>query len=185
MGIVMIQNLKYSCSAKMLMAGICFALAVGPAAPAFSMETKKIEISQPEDVHLTCPQISREVSAMNDLINENREIAEDSEMTHTGVSVAKTVGSFLIGSLGGVLGVMAAGHLAGRVADEKTADAVAAEDSAKQRMSLMVGIFNTRSCIGPIQMAALVLPGESENALNNIEPAAGGDSKPRAPRYNE
>ena len=168
----------------LLLTTACCALLLG-AGPAHASGVFPVQISQTGDTNLDCGQISSEVSSMNALVSRARKIERDTEMTNTGLGVAKTVGSFLIGSLGGALGILAAGHFASEVTDEKIDAALAAENSAKQRISLMSGIFDTKGCQGPLQ-AALDLPAGGDGNPAAIEPAAGEEHagiQPVKPRY--
>lgn len=135
------------------------------------------DIIRTGDTELTCNQISTEITSMESVIVKSLEEQRDGEMTSTGVGVAKTVGGLLVGSLGGVLGIMAAGHLAAEAADDKVEEAAAEENAAAQRRSFMIGIYNAKGCQGPLQ------PGFDVAAL---EPAAGDDEPhaPVSPHYN-
>ncbi len=139
----------------------------------------------PGDEAMDCPAIAQEVSAMDDVILQSYIVQQSSEKTTIGVGVAKTVGSFLVGSLGGALGILAAGHFASEAADDKGEIAAALEDTAKQRRSLMVGMHNAKKCaeelpVAPPPMEDLwptLTPASAtediDAPLQNIEPASG------------
>ncbi len=105
---------------------------------------------------------------MNDMIAAAQDIQDSSRMTGTGIGVAKTVGSYLVGSLGGALGILAAGYIVGEATDNSGEDAAALQDKAEKRRSFILGIYNARGCQGPVKLA-------------EIEPAA-GTSVPVSPR---
>jgi hypothetical protein len=143
----------------------------------------KLEISMPGDEIMDCPAIAQEVSKMDDVILQSYIVQQSSEKTTLGVGVAKTVGSFLVGSLTGALGILAAGHFASEAADDKGEVAAALEDIARQRRSLMVGMHNAKECkeelpVAPPPMEDLwpkVVPASAgtEPAIEHIEPASG------------
>lgn len=144
-----------------------------------------LEISMPGDEAMDCAAIAKEVSAMDDVILQSYIVQQSSEKTTLGVGVAKTVGSFLVGSLGGVLGILAAGHFASEAADDKGEVAAALEDTAKQRRSLMVGMHNAKQCTEELPVAPppmedlwpkvtpVSAPGTEDSAFTHIEPASG------------
>lgn len=112
---------------------------------------------------------------MGDIISQAQDELEHSRMTGTGIGIGKAVGSYLVGSLIGGVGIIAAGYIASEAAGERSEKAEGMQDMAMQRRSFMEGIYNARGCAGPLDVA-------------QIEPAAGEgrDEKPRehpVPRY--
>ena len=140
-------------------------------------EAAGLEVIRPGDTALSCGQIAGEIALMEDVVFRSRDIEKRSHYTSAGVGVAKTAVGFLIGSLPGALGVMAAGHIVSEATDDRGESAAALQDAAAQRRSMMIGIFNAKGCEGPIYMS-----------LEDLEPAAGEETPPPAPvrpRYNE
>ncbi len=142
--------------------------------PANAMDGDALQISRQSDLQMSCSEISHEVSAMEDLIHAARIDQEKSAMTSTGVTAAKTVASYLVGSLGGAIGIMAAGYIVGEATEERGEDAFKLEEIAQQRRSFMTGIYNARSCIGPLELAS-VEPAAGDSDENRFKP------KERAP----
>lgn len=166
------------------------ALAAGAPIPAHKPVPEKIEIWMAGDELLDCGGIRREIAAMEEVIIRNDEAQQSAQNTGTGISIAKAIGGFLIGSIPGAIGVMAAGHVAGEAAETQAEDAEAREDVAQQRRSMMIGMYNAKECKGPIHSNralrnAAIDAHEATPAYGNpedvrrfdpaaIEPAAGG-----------
>lgn len=166
------------------------ALAAGAPAPALKPAPLKIEIWMAGDDQLDCGGIREEISAMEEMIIRSDEAQQSAENTGTGISIAKAIGGFLIGSIPGAIGVMAAGHVAGQAAEGQAEDAEAREDIAEQRRSMMIGMYNAKGCKGPIHSnralrSAAIAEDAPMPAYGNpedvrrfdpaaIEPAAGG-----------
>lgn len=146
----------------------CTALVTAQISPAFATDRivnlernpETLQISQTGDLEMTCHQISHEVSAMENIIFDTQEIQDNSKITGTGINVGKAVGSYLVGSLIGGLGIIAAGYIVSEAANGSAKSAEALQDIAFQRRSFMAGIYNAKGCVGPLELAA-------------IEPAAG------------
>lgn len=133
-----------------------------------------LEVSMPGDVGMSCSQIEREVFIMENLILRTWETQDKSRKARMGVGVVKTVGSYLIGSLGGAVGIMAAGHLANRAASGEAEDAAVIEDIAKQRRSLMIGMHQVKGCAAlPPSLLDEALMERAAQDPADIEPAAG------------
>lgn len=138
-----------------------------------------------KDVGMSCEQIAHEVVELDRVIRDARDTQVSSSNTSTGVSVARTVGSLLVGSLGGVVGIVAVGAIAGEAADSRGERAAEVEENAEERQHRLAGIFEGKNCEGE-----LALTGEPENdpgvKAAQVEPASGGTaSTPRKPRYND
>ena len=136
-----------------------------------------LAINQVGDIDLTCEQISQEVNDMQDLIQDALNEQDNGKMTKRGMGVVETVGTYAVGSLGGALGIMAAGLVVSHAANGRVEDAENIIDAAAQRRSFMAGIYNVKGCTGPLDLA-------------NIEPASGHEkgadaSYKRKPRYND
>lgn len=161
---------------RLLIAQICMMLLLS-GTQAGAAGNDLAQISQAGDMEMSCHDISREVSKMESVIGAAEQTLNSSNAAGTGIKVAKTVGSYLVGSLGGALGIMAAGYIVGEATDDKAEDAIAARETAEQRRSFMSGVYNAKGCQGPLELAT-------------IEPAAGESYGPpyrpvRKPRYND
>ncbi len=156
----------------------CIALLSFQAPLSYAMDMTDLNINKVGDIEMSCNQISREISSMEKTMFSTQEMQKNSHMANTGVGVVKTVGSYLVGSLGGALGILAAGYLVSEATGSKAEDASVLHDAATQRRSFMAGIYNAKECIGPLTMAS-------------IEPAAGKKMlapkkhPSRKPRYND
>ena len=135
------------------------------------------------DTRMSCDQIASEIVELDRIIRTARTTRKNSDNTGTGVSVAKTVGSFLVGSLGGVIGIVAVGALAGEVAENSGEEAAAIEENAEERQNRLAGVFEGKGCEGELAMTV-----DKTEDVANIEPAAGTqaqDTTPRKPHYND
>lgn len=143
-------------------------------------EQARLRAEIKKDVGLSCDQIADEVVKLDRIIHEARILQSDSRHAGTGVNVAKTVGSLLVGSLGGVVGIVAVGALAGEAADSRADRAAITEENAEERQNRLAGIFDGKGCEGE-----LALTGEDDHQqdLTAIAPAA-GPAKSNKPRYN-
>ncbi len=154
----------------------CFAMISFTPACARAADFPVFEVSQLGDLEKNCHEISHEITAMEDLILDAEQTRQSSAITGAGVSVAKTVGSYFVGTLAGGLGILAAGYLVSEATDDRAENAMALQDNAEKRRSFMEGIYNARGCMGPLE------------ALARIEPASGdadAEPKPRVRRYND
>lgn len=118
-------------------------------------DASAFEVARIGDLDMDCYQISREISAMELLVAQAVEEQESTKMTSTSVAVAKTVGSYLVGTLAGGLGILAAGYIVSEATDDREENAIALQNGAEQRRSFMAGIYNARGCNGPLALAAI------------------------------
>lgn len=175
-------------------------LVCAPAFPAAAgAAVEGIQVSLPGDADMSCAQIEHEVGAMDEIVAESRKTIDKADEASIGVGVVKTLGSFLVGTLTGTIGFMAAGHLAAEAASEHADGAQAVEDTALQRRSLMVGIFQAKKCDGSLPESPAprekLWPPRLTPAAASVEPAAGdtggesgvsaGDAALRAPLPHE
>lgn len=135
------------------------------------------------NVGMSCDQIADEVVRLDRTIRAARLSQSESRNAGTGVSVAKTVGSLLVGSLGGVVGIVAVGALAGEAVEVRAEKAALVEEKSEERQNRLAGIFDGKGCEG-----ALALTGDSgpssDDDIPRIEPAAGA-APALKPRYNQ
>lgn len=157
-----------------------------PASAADPLEVLNLRVSREGDLEFSCGQLSQEALLMRDIIEITQDTRDNTEVTNTGIGVAGAVGSFLIGSVTGGIGLAAAGYVAKEMAEEEAEDAEGLQDIAFQRRALMMGIFNAKGCEGPIEHALQDRePQDPLTRLANIETQAGEEMhKPKKPRYN-
>jgi hypothetical protein len=175
---------KYSSRTLPLLAGIaCLALA----SPSMAKSPKVVD-EKTSDLGMSCDQIAHEVVALDKVIVDSRETQKKSRNADTGVTVAQTVGSVLIGSLGGVLGLAAAGVLASEAAEDAGEDAAALEEKAEERQNRLAGLFDGKGCEGELALTR----DQEDDTPSDVEPAAGETTAqnvavktPRRPRYND
>ncbi|QQG37065.1 MAG: hypothetical protein HYS17_04685 [Micavibrio aeruginosavorus] len=139
------------------------------------------------DGALSCEQIAHEVVELDQIIRAARAKQENSEHAGTGISVAKTVGSLLVGSLGGVVGIVAVGALAGEAAEESGENAAETEEQAEERQNRLAGIYEGKGCEGELALTVDNPLEESNDVVAKLEPASGLAAKAIRvkPRYND
>lgn len=139
------------------------------------------------DSTLSCDQIAHEVVELDQVIREARDSRQNSDNAGTGISVARTVGSLLVGSLGGVVGIVAVGALAGEVADDAGEDAAAIEENAAERQSRLAGVYEGKGCEGELALTQDNHDNHNQDDVATLEPAAGQDvgQNKGPPRYND
>lgn len=159
---------------------------------ATATEATLLTASRIGDTKMTCGQLSQEAVLMRDIVVTTEDIKEDTELKNYGITAAGAVGSFLISSITGGVGIAAAGYLLKETTSEKSEQADGVQDIAEQRRMLMIGIYNAKGCNGPIEHAFAYdveknIPFKSQNNkafdVANIEPAAGDEKEPKQ-RFN-
>ena len=112
-----------------------------------------LQISRIGDTKLGCGALSQEAMRMRDIIYTTQDLKDRAKMQSHGITAAGAIGSFLIGSVTGGVGLAVGGllldHNVGKNADQ--ADGI--QDVAEQRRTLMMGIFNAKGCEGPLEHA--------------------------------
>ncbi len=156
--------------AGLLLCGHAMAAGTTPV-PAKKPAAPRLEIYMPGDDRLDCSGIGKEIARMEDMIIRSDAAQQSAENTGTGISIAKAIGGFLIGSIPGAIGVMAAGHVASEAAEGQAEDAEAVEDVAEQRRSMMIGMYNAKTCKGPIH---------SNRSIRNAAISEDWDGQPRS-----
>lgn len=167
-----------------------------------------LQVTQPGDSRLSCDDMHQESLLMRDIINTTEDLKDSAKLQGHGIKAVGAIGSFLIGSVTGGLGLAAAGFLANNEIESGAEDADNIQDKAEARRSLMVGLYSGKNCMGSIDYvlqddsntdneANRRLSIASLGTLNGLEPAAGSqelsdnlnnDEKPavrRTPRYND
>lgn len=142
-------------------------------------EALALQVSRVGDVELSCGQLSQEAVLMRDIVMTTQDIKDNSDIKNKGITAMGAVGSFFIGSVTGGVGLAAAGYLLKDATEDVAEKADGVQDIAEQRRSLMLGIYNAKGCLGPMDHAMLDKPVQSISAadaaatLAAIEPAAG------------
>jgi hypothetical protein len=153
-----------------------------------SVKMDTITLTKKNDLKMSCGELSQEAQKMRDFIYLMEEKKTNSKIKSHGVTAAGAVGSLLIGTATGGVGLALGGFLLDQNFKDKTEVADEAQDIAEQRRTLMMGIFRAKDCQGPIEHA--MQNPEKFNAVDMIaaiEPAA-GESKYQPDlrkRYNE
>lgn len=133
-------------------------------APAFALEDhagsepklkQELKVSKPGDFEKSCGPLSQEAENMSKIITTMEQVKDKSEMQSYGLTAAGAVGSFLIGSVTGGIGLAVGGMLLDYNIDEHADNAEDIQDIAQQRRSLMMGIYNAKGCYGPLEQATL------------------------------
>ena len=114
---------------------------------------KTLQISYEGDVEMQCNELSVEAEVMRDLIYATQEIKDRAKMRKTGIKAAGALGSFLIGSVTGGVGLAVGGFLLDQGVDQTRSNADIFQDTAEQRRTLMMGIYNAKGCFGPLDHA--------------------------------
>lgn len=143
------------------------------------------EIAVKSDINMSCDQIANEVVELDRVIRKARATQQNSENAGTGVSVAKTVGSLLVGSLGGVVGIVAVGALAGEAAENSGEKAAKIEEGAEERQNRLAGVFDGKGCEGELALTEDAPEQVAPQNIANVEPASGTAPAPQKRRYNE
>ena len=152
-------------------------------APVCAAALAPFTVSQSVDARMDCHQLSNEAFIMKSIIAQTRNQRQGFKMQTQGIGVVGTAASFVVGSVTGGLGIAAAGLFARHATDQAGDHAEIMQEVAQQRRTLMIGMFNGKGCVGPIEGALQDAPMPSE--LNQIA-AAAGDARPAPPRnYNQ
>ncbi len=114
---------------------------------------KTLQISYEGDVEMSCGSLSVEAGNMRDVIYATQEIKDHAKMKKQGIKAAGAIGSFLIGSVTGGVGLAVGGFLLDQGVDSTRSNADVFQDTAEQRRTLMMGIYNAKGCNGPLEHA--------------------------------
>lgn len=162
------------------------------AKPALAVEALELAVSRVGDIEMSCGDLSQEALLMRDIVTTTQDIKENTELKSHGIKAAGAVGSFLVGTATGGVGIAAAGFLLTQVNEGKTDQVVGVQEIAQQRRALMMGIYNAKGCFGPVDHVlqdGLERPEDQVIQIASIEPAAGdggyGPSEAGKPNYND
>ncbi len=143
-------------------------------------DLENLAISHENDLNMVCGDLSKEALYMRDIIYTTQDIKDRAKMQSHGVTAAGAIGSFLIGSVTGGVGLALGGFLLDQNIGQTEDDADSLQDTAAQRRTLMMGIYNAKGCEGPLEHA--MQNPEIFNPLAkvaSIETAAGDDDTDR------
>lgn len=155
---------------------------------AFAVEAQALKVSRLGDTEMQCGQISQEAALMRDIVMTTQDIKDTTKIKNHGITAAGAVGSFLVGSVTGGVGIAAAGLLLKNVTADTQKEADGIQDLAEQRRSLMIGIYNAKGCLGPIDhvLQDEVNAPAPEIKVALIEPESGdSEEEQKTPRYNQ
>lgn len=133
-----------------------------------------LQVSRLGDVEKSCGSLSEEAASMRDMIYQMEEAKAQKDLQSDGLTAAGAVGSFLVGTVTGGVGLAVGGFLLERNIENNKEQVDDIQDVAEQRRTLMMGIFNAKGCLGPIDHA-MQNPQDINpiDVLANIEPASG------------
>jgi hypothetical protein len=160
-------------------ATLCAAVTFASATP--SLATEKFEVVQRGDTELSCTALADEAARMSAIIDNTEQFKKDSEMKSHGISAAGAVGSFLVGTVTGGIGIAAGAFLLDNEVDDQSDRADHIQDVAEERRSFMVGIFNAKGCEGPIMQSSAPAPkAKPMEEPTQMEPSAGDPQAQKA-----
>lgn len=171
---------------------VCVLSLLTSTSPALAVDALELKVSRIGDVELSCGELSQEAVLMRDIIMTTEDIKDNSDLKTHGITAAGALGSFLVGTATGGIGIAAAGFLLKNETNNKKEEADGVQDIAEQRRSLMMGIYNAKGCAGPIEHAMQDNISREEEALVQIAAVESGTSagneqerpERRQPRYN-
>lgn len=159
------------------------------------VHAREFTVSRVGDLEKSCEGLLQESALMNDIIATTQDIKDTAENQSHGVTAAGAVGSLLIGTMTGGIGLAVGGLLLDHNIDAKAENADQVQDIAEQRRSLMTGIYVAKGC------PPLPPPEATKNAANDadiygppnyadanslatLEASAGGGPDVEVKRYN-
>ena len=148
--------------------------------PAATQESSitPLQISYETDLALSCPELSKEANLMHEIITTTEDIKNDAKLTSHSITAAGAVGSFLIGSVTGGVGLAVGGFLLDQNMKSSANNADETQDIAEQRRTLMLGIYNAKGCKGPLIEAHNFNNTARTQKLSAIEPTSGTQTPP-------
>jgi hypothetical protein len=169
---------------KYLASLLCALSILALSSPAFAGEGQgpqalELKVTRAGDFEMSCHALSQEALTMSQIINTTQDIKDESTMQSRGISAAGAVGSFIVGTATGGIGLAAAGLLLDHNVEEKADKADTVQDTAAQRRSLMMGIYNAKGCFGPIEHAMQDPKEHDPFSLANLAPASGEQDSER------
>lgn len=145
---------------------------------AYAADPYALQVAKTGDLEMSCAQLKQEAILMRDIIQTTEDLKSDASLNGHAVTAVGAIGSFLIGSVTGGVGLAAAGFLANQQVEGSADDAQDVQSIAQQRRALMVGIHKAKACDNDINIA--MTPVRQKSALDlsahrlaSIEPASG------------
>jgi hypothetical protein len=124
--------------------------------PAYAQLPTTIQVSQPGDANMTCPDLTAEIGRMDQVLGtaqQNQANAAQSSATAGAVGSAAVNGALYTGALGRVpgLGFLASGaqRLAQQNAEAKAAEAAKLQQDATMRRTMLMGMYTGKQCDNP------------------------------------
>ena len=138
------------------------------------------------DLEMSCEALVEEAILMRDIIQTTEDIKSDARFNGHAVTAAAGLGSFIVGTVTGGIGLAAAGFLASQKAETNEQSAEDIQDIAHQRRALIKGIHKAKNCENSMDDAWIPIKTKSSLDVGNekmaaLEPAAGDELK----NYNE
>lgn len=137
-----------------------------------------LKVAKETDLEMSCEELTQEALLMRDIIQTTETLKSEANLNGHAVTAAGAIGSFLIGSVTGGIGLAAAGFIANQQVEETADTAQDTQSIAQQRRALMIGIHKAKNCSSNIETAMAPVKSQSSlelstNRLANIEPASG------------
>ena len=148
-----------------------------------------LKVLRDTDMTLSCTALVDEAELMHAIMQTTENMEAESRFNKNAISAAGALGSFLIGSVTGGLGLGVAGYLAGQEMEYDIDRADEVNDIAAQRRTLMIGLHKAQSCTNPIEHAMAPIEEDlpldiNAERLATLKPAA-GSSYNETPKYND
>lgn len=141
-----------------------------------------LQVARTGDLELTCEELVQEATLMRDIIQTTEDVKSDADFNGHAVTALGALGSFLVGTVTGGIGLAAAGFLVSQEVEEGADKAESVQDIASQRRALMMGIHTAKNCAPePMQVAMAEIETKSLADISAerfaaAEPAAGDDN---------
>ncbi|MDB2682889.1 hypothetical protein N9Z27_01385 [Alphaproteobacteria bacterium] len=166
---------------------LCASLTFSPILSATSSELEELKMTAPGDLEMSCGKLSQEALNMRDVIYNTQNIKDNSTIQSHGITAAGAIGSLIIGTATGGIGLAAAGFLMDQNVSGNAEDAESLQDIAQQRRSFIIGIYGAKGCYGPMDHAMQdPQPFDPIEKLAAIETASGeGYQTTLRNRYND
>jgi hypothetical protein len=119
-------------------------------------------VTRKDDLMLSCKELRKEVAVMGSIISDTQNVKDVSKMQSRGISAAGAVGSFLVGTVTGGIGLAVGGLMLDHNVSENKDNADEIQDIAEQRRTWIKGLYTAQACEGPIETP------EQEKALKNV-----------------
>ena len=109
---------------------------------------------------------------MNEIISTTQSIKDQKNIEKTGVTALGALGSFLVGTATGGIGIAAAGFVLKENLEGYEDNADEIQDVAEQRQTFVSGIYKAKQCTKPLIEEESIVNVRAEKLIS-IEPASG------------